>query len=84
MEELFRFVALRAPEAIEVEAAGAIRLESVVVGASSSLEEMLEGRATIDQPEQGNILLGRLVSRLNEAASESNPPSPNELIRQVM
>lgn len=84
MEELFRFVALRAPEAIEVEAAGTIRMESVVVGASSSLEETLEGRATIDQPEQGNILLNQLVNRLDEVASESNPPSPNELIRQVM
>ncbi|MDX2417225.1 MAG: hypothetical protein QNK19_07175 [Xanthomonadales bacterium] len=84
MEELFRFVALRAPEAIEPEESEAGRIESVSVSEDTSLEEVLEDRETIDKPEQGNMLLMDLTDRVVASADEEIPPSPHDLIQQVM
>lgn len=84
MEELFRFVALRAPEAIEPEESEVGRIESVSVSEDSSLEEVLEGREAIDKPEQGNTLLMDLSDRVLASADEEIPPSPHDLIQQVM
>lgn len=84
MEELFRFVSLRAPEAIEPEASAVARIKSVTVESEASLEEALEGRITIDSPEQGNTLLADLVDRIAATADESAPPSPHDLIEQIM
>jgi hypothetical protein len=84
MEELFRFVALRAPDAIEPEELETGRIESVSVSDDSSLEEVLEGVETIDKPEQGDTLLKDLSDRVLATPDEEIPPSPNDLILEVM
>lgn len=84
MEELFRFVSLRAPNAIEPEVSAADRLESVTVEEGSSLEEALEGRVVVEKPEQGNTLLADLAERIAATTDETEPGSPHDLIAQVM
>ncbi len=84
MEELFRFVSLRAPEAIEAEVSVADRIESVIVDEGSSLEEALEGRVVVEHPEQGNTLLTDLAERIAATTDETDPGNPHDFIAQVM